>query len=287
MQTADLVLAILVPVVTLAAGWAGVEMSLTPPDRMTSGRRLIYRGAFIVFMLAAIALNIWQTTRNAHQQDLAKNDLETQTREFQQKQQEMSNKVSEQGGKLDAITHFEQQFLTFAAQQHSGSPDAQTKAYEAMALAVMKTAQGPGATSDAHVQILNDNHDLNGQTIFVNVPNAAQPVAFTLPQFRLHNSGGHASGSLSARLYLSKQCGSISNWQQTPSDEQNFPVAFFLGPGFPATIVNPQETWNLEPFGGTIHEKWDTDEIISAKLKLFYGATQPAEAHFFIRRAKP
>jgi len=42
MQIADLVLAITVPLVAMLAGWVGVEMSLTPADRLTVKQRSSY-----------------------------------------------------------------------------------------------------------------------------------------------------------------------------------------------------------------------------------------------------
>jgi hypothetical protein len=89
-----------------------------------------------------IVTTAFQSVRSSKEQQHLRDDA-------QKTEKDLSNKVSEQGGKLDAISHFEQQFLTFVSQSQRapGSPDAATKAYEAMALAVMKMAQGSPSTT--------------------------------------------------------------------------------------------------------------------------------------------
>jgi hypothetical protein len=292
-ETADLVLAIAVPLVAMLAGWVGVEMSLTPPERQTAEQRRNYRAAFILFMLLAIGLNIWQTARNAKQQNSAKDD-------YQRKQGELTNKVSEQGGKLDAIAHFEQQFLTFVSQAQrpaGGASDAQTKAYEAMALAVMKMAQGsaPQSPGNVHLQITYEGSELDGRTIDVALNNGTTNGApngqhgFQLAQFHIKNYGSSTSGAVSARLYFSKQLFGSGGWESTPSDESALPVAFYMGGGITPIHINAQETWNFPEFFGIVSSPpvvWEPGETIAVRLKVFYETDRPVIANFHIRRKK-
>jgi hypothetical protein len=279
MQTADLVLAIAVPLVALCAGWVGVEMSLTPPDRLTGKTRFFYRAAFIGLMLAAIGLDIWQTARNAQQQERANT-------EFQQTQGQLSNKVSEQGGKLDAISHFEQQFLSFVSQQRPTNPDDSTKAYEAMALTVMKMAQGSSSGSSTgeatRLRILYENSELDGRTI----ENLSPPnlKVIQLAEIKIKNTGPHEARDVSARLYFSKQVMEQGFWEFTASDESNFISAFHFG-GM-GLLIHPQETWNLPVFSSQIISNWEPNDVIMCKLKIFYGSESPVIINFSIRQKK-
>jgi hypothetical protein len=285
MQIADIVLAILVPLVASALGWVGVEMSLTPQEGLTHRTRRNYRIAMLLLVLAAVVLSIWQTTRNIGQQN--------QEKEASQKREgELSNKVSEQGGKLDAIAHFEQQFLAFvSASRSAGTPDAASKAYEAMALTVLRMAQPAASQPDAHLVILYQDGELNGRTISIPAPSNVSPIAIQLSEFRFKNNGGHVTAGVSARLYLSKTVSSTSIWQPTLSDDPDFPFAYYsgggLGGGFGGAlspIINPQETWNWMAFQGQLPAGQTLIEPIKAKLKVFYGTAKPAEAIFSIQR---
>src|SRR5208282_682208 len=232
METADLVLAIIVPVIVLAAGWLGVEMG-TEED-LSQAKRFWYRLLFIVLGLVAIGLNIWQTSRNVGQQQQVR-------READKTEKELSNQLSAANGKLDAISSFEKQFLTFVSEQRPTSPDAATKAYEALAIAVLKTAQGQTTTSsppDAHLQILYEKGELDGQTILIAVTPGAANLLITIPEFRFRNTGGRVSGVVSARLYFSRVINGIGNWMATESDEPSFPSAFYAAntSGVPVTI---------------------------------------------------
>lgn len=279
MQTADLVLAIAVPLVALCAGWVGVEMSLTPPDRITPRKRLQYRAAFIVLMLAAIGLNIWQTARNAQQQEQAKT-------EFQKTQAQLSSKVSEQSGKLDAISHFEQQFLAFVSQQRSSTPDAQSKAYEAMALTVMRMAQGSASNSTSaqhvHLRILYEKSELDGRTI--SIPASANLKVIQFSEIGIQNMGSQGARDVSARLYFSKQISGAGYWQATASDEPNFLSAFYFG-GM-GLLIHPQETWELPEFSGGLGTNWEANQTIMCKLKVFYGSEIPLTVNFSIRQSR-
>lgn len=133
MQTADLVLAISVPLVTGVAGWVGVEMSLKPPT--TSRGKVWYRVVFSVLITAAIVLNIWQTARSSAQQEQIR-------QEALQTERELSGKLNHSDGKLDAIAQFERQFLEFLnAHQTSNNSDTTSRAYQSMAQAILRLAK--------------------------------------------------------------------------------------------------------------------------------------------------
>lgn len=279
----DTVLTLLNVVWGLVLTGIGIEMVNNPPGDVR-WKRWFYRVLFIIFGFAVIATTAYQSVRNASEQQQLKADA-------QKTEKELSNKVSEQGGKLDAIAHFEQQFLTFVSQSQrssGGAPDAQTKAYEAMALSVMKMAQGSGASSspDVHLHILYNKSELNGQTI--RVPFAAQGSGakmFQLLPFNVHNSGSHISNAVSVRVYLSKQVQSLSQWMVTPSDEADFPVCFYEGGAIAPIYINAQETWNFNEFSGVIqNQNMDSNEV-AVRVKVFYGADKPVIANFTIRPA--
>jgi hypothetical protein len=138
----DTVLTLLNVVWGLILTGIGIEMVNNPPD--TRAKKWTYRVLFAVFGLAVIVTTAYQSVRNATEQQRLKAEAEKTERE-------LSNKVSEQSGKLDAIAHFESQFLTFVSQRPSG--DATTKAYEAMALTIMRTAQGPAVQSQDNLRL--------------------------------------------------------------------------------------------------------------------------------------
>lgn len=250
----------------------GIEMVNNPPGD-AAWKKWLYRILFIVFGGAVVATTFFQSVRSSNEQLQLRQNAESRERE-------LSNKVSEQGGKLDAISHFEQQFLTFVSgTRTTGTPDAAAKAYEAMALTVLKMSQPTQTSQPAHIVILNGNAELNGSTI-----TSATPAAIELSEIHLKNSGGQATGATSARLYLSKQV-TLTNffWQPTQSDEPDFPYAYYsVASGLMPTLINPQETWNWVPFQGQLVQP--LNESIKAKLKVFYGSLKPAEAVFTIRK---
>jgi hypothetical protein len=251
------------------AGWIGVEMSREKD--LSPAKLFWYRATFMIVTGIAIGLNVWQTARNSAQQQQTQRDaLKTQG--------DLSNQLSNANGKLDSISHFEQQFLAFASQQRSATPDAAMGANEAMALAVIKMAQTSSAPlpPDAHIQISYENGNLDKRTITL-----ANSLSVQLSEFHLKNSGGRVTGAVSARLYFSKQIATAGFWQPTPSDEQGFPVAFYISGGLASILINPQETWNLAQFQGTLPQA--PADPISAKLKIFYGARNPEEAEFAIQ----
>jgi hypothetical protein len=134
----DFWLTLLNVVFGLGIALIGVEMVNNPP---TSSRlKWIYRTLFIVLGVAVVITTAFQSARSSEEQARTKTEADKTERE-------LSNKVSEQGGKLDAITHFEQQFLTFVSQRPGSTAGSSTRMDEAMALAVIKMAQGYGVNS--------------------------------------------------------------------------------------------------------------------------------------------
>jgi hypothetical protein len=134
MDTADLILAILVPLVTGIAGWMGVEMSLRPPQEKWQTIR--YRGFFVSLILAAVVLNVWQTARASGQQN-------SQKIEFARRDKETSDQIGFMRGQLASIAEFERHFV---AQQSSQPSSGVLREYLSAALAVMNIAQA-GASS--------------------------------------------------------------------------------------------------------------------------------------------
>lgn len=130
--------------------------------------------------------------------------------------------------------------------------------------------------------------DLDGQTISVKTrymtingkPMANGQETFGLDSFRAKNMGSTTTGTISATLYLSSN---IPGWNQTPSDEPGFKYAYNMVGGYTAKI-DAQQTVSLEPYYGMTIEPWPENEIISARLKVFYGANKPAIADFHIRK---
>lgn len=278
----DTVLTLLNVVWGLVLTGIGIEMVNNPPGDVR-WKKWFYRLLFIVFGVAVIATTACQSVRNASEQQHLKT-------EAQKTEKDLSNKVSEQGGKLDAIAHFEQQFLTFVSQSQRSSgnaPDAQTKAYEAMALSVMKMAQGSGPSSspDVHLHILYNKNELNGQTVRVPFNPQGSAKMFQLLPFSVHNSGSHISNAVSVRLYFSKQVQSSNQWMATPSDEADLPFCYYAGGMMAPIYINAQETWNFSEFSGLIqNQNMDSNEI-AVRMKVFYGADRPVVANFTIRPA--
>jgi hypothetical protein len=270
----DTVLTLLNVVWGLVLTGIGIEMVNNPPGELR-WKRWAYRILFIVFGALVIVTTAVQSARNEGEQSRLRRDAETTERT-------LSNRVSEEGGKLDAIAHFEQQFLTFVSQQKSGTSD---KAYEAMATAVMRLAQGSSSATASsppggRLEILYDGSNLNGQALTVPVVANGQ---FQLQAFHTKNIGARSTGQVSARIYFNKPISSASMWMATDSEENGFPVSFWIGGMMGPTVINPTETWNWFPFVA-IYPNWPNGEAISAKIKFFYGTDKPTEASFTIRK---
>jgi hypothetical protein len=139
---------------------------------------------------------------------------------------------------------------------------------------------------DLHLGLLYEGANLNGRSLGSLGENAK---TIKLVEFQIHNGAERATGATSLRLYFSKPVTASSPltpqfpWQPTPSDEINFPAAFYSTGAVPITI-NPTETWNWPAFSGQLTD--DFDEV-SAKLKVFYGSARPAEASFLVHSKKP
>jgi hypothetical protein len=272
----DTVLTLLNVVWGLVLTGIGIEMVNNPPD--VRWKRWVYRILFIVFGIAVIATTAIQSARNTSEQVRLHQEAEGMERQ-------LSNKVSEQGGKLDAIAHFEQQFLSFVAQRPSGSSDATAKAYEAMAATVMRLAQSSTSQTPpppgGRLDILYEGSELNGKTITV----PANPNGMAqLSPIHTKNVGNKATGQVSARLYFSKLVtgGIWTGWQGTESEEEGYPSCFYAA-GMPPIFINPKETWNWQPFTAQF-QNWQQGEAITVKVKFFYGTDKPSEATFSIRR---
>jgi hypothetical protein len=111
----------------------GIEMVNNPPGDVR-WKRWMYRIMFSVLGLAVIVITGVQSARNSNQQQQLQREAEKQERD-------LSIQLSNANAKLDSISKFEAQFLSLVSQRPNVSPDATTKAFEAMALAVIKTAQ--------------------------------------------------------------------------------------------------------------------------------------------------
>jgi hypothetical protein len=144
------------------------------------------------------------------------------------------------------------------------------------------------STTDRGLRIMYGGKDLGGQTI--PVPTRYMTVGgrtivggqevFALDAFRVKNLNAKTTGDISAELYLSED---FSGWNSTPSDESQFPYAYNMVGGYAARI-NAQQTVSIEPYYGMTQGPWPVTKIVSARLKIFYGAEKPAIADFRIRK---
>jgi hypothetical protein len=177
----------------------------------------------------------------------------------------------------------------FLASADFGAKDAQIKELQRKLVEPKPTK----SFADVYLLLYYGNSKLNGQTIRVaanGLTSNGQPVpngqlTFQLSEFHFKNDSSQISGAVSTRLYLSRKVSStLAPWENTPSDERGFPSAFYAGGGIPI-YINAHETWNWVPFAGAIG-KLGPDDVVSAKLKVFYGAENPVVANFLIRRDK-
>jgi len=273
-MTTDLLLTVLNVVFGLVLTGIGIEMVNNPPGEIR-WKRWAYRILFIVFGIAVVVTTAMQSVRNQSEQERLRK--EAAATEIQ-----LSNQVSAQGGKLDAIAHFEQQFLTFVQQRPTS--DAAAKAYETMASAVVKLASGANPATAApppggRLEILYDGSTVDGKTILAGTANGQ----LQLSPFHTKNVGKQATGSVSVRLYFNKPVNmTVGNgWFPTESEEPGYPICFYAS-GMPAIIVNPSETWNWQPFFAMV-QNWKQGDTVSAKIKFFYGTEKPSAATFTIR----
>jgi hypothetical protein len=139
-MTVDIWLTLLNAVWGLVLTGIGIEMVNRPPT--DNRKKWLYRIVFMVFGIAVIVTTGVQSVRSANEQQRLQ-------KEAQNTEKDLSNQLSSANGKLDAISHFEGQFLTFVTQQKGSAPDPAAKAYEAMALTVLKMAQAPSPTAPA------------------------------------------------------------------------------------------------------------------------------------------
>jgi hypothetical protein len=143
------------------------------------------------------------------------------------------------------------------------------------------------STSSSRLQIMYNGSKLNGSTI--ETP-SVDGLELMLSRFNIKNDGPHDTPFVTMRLYFSK--GVTLNlvrtppiWEFTDSDEPNaFPGEYFSANGSPSgPVIHVGETWNWEPFPGRIVHPEDAKVAIRAKVKIFYGASRPAEAIFSVK----
>lgn len=116
-----------------ALGFIGIEMVNSPPGEIR-WKKWLYRCLFIFFGVGVMSTTIFSTIRT-------ESDRQRRERETNVIQNNLSNQISNQAGKLDAIGQFMGQFVQ-TTQQRGVVPDEAAKAYRAMAQAVIKMAQG-------------------------------------------------------------------------------------------------------------------------------------------------
>ena len=153
---------------------------------------------------------------------------------------------------------------------------------------IVRSGASCQTTTDHGLRIMYGNKDLDGQTIpvmtrYMTVDGktivGGQEV-FALDAFRVKNLNARTTGDISAQLYLSKD---LSGWNPTSSDEGRFRYSYNMVGGYAARI-NAQQTVSIEPYYGMTKGFWPVNEIVSARLKIFYGADKPATADFRIRK---
>lgn len=66
------------------------------------------------------------------------------------------------------------------------------------------------------------------------------------------------------------------------NDESGFAVSF--SSRFDSLKINAQQTEPLRQFQGGVLDGWPSSVVVSARLKIFYGADKPAIANFRIRK---
>ena len=143
-------------------------------------------------------------------------------------------------------------------------------------------------TADRGLEIMYGNSDLNGKVVRLTTrwlngngkPNLSGQETFSLTDFRVKNLNTETTGEISAELYLSED---MQGWQTTTSDDPDFKNAYVMTGGYTAR-VNPQQTIPLAPFWGMTQRAWPTREVVYGRLKIFYGAAQPAIANFRLRK---
>jgi hypothetical protein len=133
----DTVLTVLNVVWGLILTGIGVEMVNNPPGDVR-WKKWFYRILFMVFGSAVVVTTFVQSVRNANEQ---RHLWET----AQRTESNLSNKVSEQGGKLDAIADLWKQFLASMPAQLKSA--AAWGAYQAMAKATINIARPASSMS--------------------------------------------------------------------------------------------------------------------------------------------
>lgn len=134
------------------------------------------------------------------------------------------------------------------------------------------------------VEISDSQGPLDGQVFEIS---QNSPIPF-YPLF-FKNIGDKRTDPISVQLCMSSDIFMNGNdeWMRTATDDKIFPFSYYS-----STVVSsrtmgvgiaPQETWPLQGdnFGSRISPA--ITNVISCKLKVFYGAEKPAEANFTIK----
>jgi hypothetical protein len=153
----------------------------------------------------------------------------------------------------------------------------------------------PTAPHDASLTVLYGTMPLEGQTILVNTRHetvdgkviAESAEHFFFPeQFRVKNLGSHVTGEISVQIYLSQKGAGGGGWVPAISDEPGFLSEFDM-PAFWLNghlRIDPGQTIYIGQFSGSFDSHWLPTDVVSAKLKVFYGAEKPAIVRFKIRK---
>jgi hypothetical protein len=131
--------------------------------------------------------------------------------------------------------------------------------------------------SKGKVVLSHGNKELNGQTIDTG---GRSDVLNGLIVPSLQITATKTTAPLSVRLYLSEGDARWNGpWEPTESDDKEFPAEFHWG----GPQVSSQETWNTPEFIVQRNKGVPFDRLISARIKVFYGAAKPVLADFWLR----
>jgi len=138
---------------------------------------------------------------------------------------------------------------------------------------------------------------LEGQTISVDTiyppadddeANPADGEYFHLADLSVANLDSHSTGAVSAQLLFTKKVRS-DDWLEASSGEPGFQSAFYVPVGGLGTMpsrLKAQKAATLRDFWGLVKTPWSSEDVISAKLELFYGAERPIVFNFKIKKKR-
>ncbi|MFZ0960716.1 MAG: hypothetical protein WAO35_07395 [Terriglobia bacterium] len=128
------------------------------------------------------------------------------------------------------------------------------------------------------VEILYGNKELDGAVIETG---GRQDVfnGLVIPTFQIRSTKGVTLSAIC--LYLSEGDARWDGpWLPTPSDDSDFPTEFYWGP---LVYISPQQTWNTSSFAAQRNKGEPWDNIVKARIKIYFGADAPATADFTLR----